>query len=692
MGLSWINPLYFLGLALLALPVLIHLVQRQHPSGFRFPSLMFLERIPWHEKRRLEIRNWLLLLLRCLLLLLIVAAFARPFFSAGEAAAPDPVRSDSVIVIDRSYSMRIADRWRAAQEIARRLVDDKRPQDRIGIIAFDSGPEVVSEPIEDGEELRIALQRLQPGLGITRLRAAVEQADRLLAASTAGRRRILLVSDFQAGPTEIPVIGRDIEVETFAVPTESADNVAIDALEIEAPAGGEDDRFSLAVDISSHAQTALDQRIRVSLDGRALAPREVRLAAGETARVRFDGIPVGAGLLRGMVELESDALAADNRAYFVYSSQQRVPVLIVEESGARANQSLYLEQAMALSRHPLFRVRRATWQDIDPQEISSSAVIIVNDAAIPGAALGDALAEFVAAGGGLLVALGNAAQGNWPSGESGPLPGTLLRRVDAAPGKAAQIGRFADDHPLAAIGGRPVDLAPARVFSYRGLQAGPEERVLARYDDGGIALLERASGDGRVLVLTTTLDPQWNDLVLQPVFVPFLHQALLYLARFEPYPQDFRIGDIVDVFAYARASAGADAVVAGTRSGNLVVEAPSGNDIRLARETAMLAIEEQGFYQVHRATPAGVEVVLAANIDSAESKPLKLDAKRLVEEIRARAMQAVPAAQLTRRRAAELEQRQQIWHLVLAAVLGAMLLEAIYANRISVRRSRRIAV
>ena len=41
-------------LLLLALPVLIHLVQRQLASGIKFPSLMFLRQIPWREKRRLE--------------------------------------------------------------------------------------------------------------------------------------------------------------------------------------------------------------------------------------------------------------------------------------------------------------------------------------------------------------------------------------------------------------------------------------------------------------------------------------------------------------------------------------------------------------------------------------------------------------------------------------------------------------
>ena len=692
MGLSWINPLYFSGLLLLALPVLIHLMQRRHPTGFRFPSLMFLERIPWREKRRFEIRNWLLLLLRCLILLLLVTAFARPLVDSGETAAPDADRIDSMIVLDRSYSMRIDERWGEALDIARQLIADKGPRDRIGIIVFDASAEVVSEPVEDAAELRRTVSRLQPGLGATRMRTAIEQADRLLDASSAGQRRILLISDFQAGAAEIPVIDRDIEIETFAVASVRSENVALGALTIESASAIADDQFAVSVEVANHAPAALARQVRLELNGRQIATRQLRLEVGETRVVEFDDIAAGAGLLRGTVSLGEDALEVDNRAHFVYSSRQKIPVLIVEAENTRDDRSLYLEQAMALSRQPLFRVERASWSDLAPGNLAAWAVIIVNDAALPGGALGDALTEFVAAGGGLLVALGDAAQGNWQAADDGPLPGKLARRIDAASGSAARFAALVASHPLASIDGDDIDLATARVFSYRDLQARSGDRVLARFVDGDIALLEREFGDGRTLVLSTTLDPRWNDLVLQPVFVPFLHHALRYLARFEPYPQDFRIGDIVDLLRYARATAGADALVAAGGSADLVVEAPSGGEIRLPRSGALLDIDQQGFYQLHRATPEGIDVVIAANVDSSESIPLTLDAERLVEDIRASSRPAAPLEQLTRRRAAELEQRQQLWHLLLAAMLGALLLEAFYANWISVKRSRRTAV
>ena len=53
----------------------------------------------------------------------------------------------------------------------------------------------------------------------------------------------------------------------------------------------------------------------------------------------------------------------------------------------------------------------------------------------------------------------------------------------------------------------------------------PGAQVLARFDDGAPALLERRVGSGRVLLWTSSLDLAWNDLPLKPVFLPFVHRS-----------------------------------------------------------------------------------------------------------------------------------------------------------------------
>src|SRR6202171_5816691 len=85
--MAFLTPFFLLGLSAIAIPVLIHLIQREKKRVIEFPSLMFVRRIPYQSVRRRRIRHWALLLLRAAAIALIVAAFARPFLRQGAIAA-----------------------------------------------------------------------------------------------------------------------------------------------------------------------------------------------------------------------------------------------------------------------------------------------------------------------------------------------------------------------------------------------------------------------------------------------------------------------------------------------------------------------------------------------------------------------------------------------------------------------------
>jgi hypothetical protein len=690
MGLSWINPLYLAGLLLLALPVLIHLVQKQHSQGVRFPSLMFLKQIPQREKQRLEIRHWLLLLLRCLLLLLVVLAFARPFFDSESAPGGlDSDRLDSVIVLDRSYSMRIADHWQQAIDAALQLVDRKQTRDRIGLVLVDDEAEVVSDLTSSADSLRSLLRSRSPGFKATRLPLAIEQAARLLAGSNASRKRIFVISDFQASvASSVARIGADIELTALPIEVSPAANASITSVAIEPSSRAAFDEFSLSVEVTNRSTVALDQEIRLTLDGRSLAGRKLRLAPGSAVSETFDRLSASGDLLRGIVSLSEDALALDNRHYFVYTSRQQLPLLLVEGNSPRANQSVFLQNALGLARNPVFRVERRALRDLKAEELSSWAAIILNDVSLPAGALADALGDFVVAGGGLLVVAATAAQPNW---SAALLPGNPGPVVEARQASAYNMTDFEADHALTiGLGGRnTIDLSLARIFKYRELQPRTGDRVVSRYSDGGAALVERRTGQGRVLVLTTTLDTHWNDIALQPAFLPFLHQGLRYLGAYQPYPNQFEIGAIADLLRYARSLAGAGAIVAAATDAPLIVESPAAGEIRVDRQNPLLTLTQPGFYQVHHATAPGVEITLAANVDPHEANQQTLDVARFVEEIKASAVPATAGITPNRRLAAEYEQQQQLAYAIMLVVLALTLIESLCANWIGIGQAMR---
>jgi hypothetical protein len=86
MGL--LTPLFLVGLAGLAVPVIIHLIQRERKTVVEFPSLMFLRRIPYQSVRRRNIRNWPLLLLRLAALALMWPPSPGRFFAAIRCRRP----------------------------------------------------------------------------------------------------------------------------------------------------------------------------------------------------------------------------------------------------------------------------------------------------------------------------------------------------------------------------------------------------------------------------------------------------------------------------------------------------------------------------------------------------------------------------------------------------------------------------
>src|SRR5437773_7949746 len=128
--MSFLTPLFLVGLAGLAIPVIIHLIQRERKNVVHFPSLMFLQRIPYQSVQRRRIRNWPLLLLRLAALALIVAAFARPFLRrASLAAAAAQGAREVVVLIGNWYSGACGDRWAPAVAAAHEQIVRVGPTD-----------------------------------------------------------------------------------------------------------------------------------------------------------------------------------------------------------------------------------------------------------------------------------------------------------------------------------------------------------------------------------------------------------------------------------------------------------------------------------------------------------------------------------------------------------------------------------
>src|SRR5713101_7960815 len=111
--MSFLSPWFLLaGLAALALPIWLHLLERQNPIRIPFSSLMFFERNTERSVRRRHLKYRLLMAAR-LLLLVLALLFARPVIRRMITAFSSRPRH-AIIAIDTSFSMNYGDRWKRA--------------------------------------------------------------------------------------------------------------------------------------------------------------------------------------------------------------------------------------------------------------------------------------------------------------------------------------------------------------------------------------------------------------------------------------------------------------------------------------------------------------------------------------------------------------------------------------------------
>ena len=198
MSLAFLVPLFLAGIAGIVVPIVVHLTRRQRKNVVHFPSLMFLQKIPYQEQRRRRIQHWFLLSLRALALILVAAAFARPFFdrsSIGALGSGGP--REVVVLVDRSYSMEIGDKMERAREEAERVFRGLGPLDRASLVTFSRGADVAARSTSDLSRLQGAVDTLAVSSAATRFGPALKVAQTILEESTLPSGEVYLLSDFQ---------------------------------------------------------------------------------------------------------------------------------------------------------------------------------------------------------------------------------------------------------------------------------------------------------------------------------------------------------------------------------------------------------------------------------------------------------------------------------------------------------------
>jgi hypothetical protein len=421
------------GLALLAVPVVAHLLQRQSRRPVVFSSIALLRECIAQHSRLNRLKRLILMALRMLAVACVVLAFTRPVWLSSQLAAQSDREAAAgvVLLIDTSLSTSqkagagiFFDRLRAD---ANRILGELRSGvDFANVVIADDAPRAVFPHLSRNlPALRAELERLAPGQERADFNTAFSVAARLLE-SHAGPRRIVILSDNQNSNWNED---RQSENGAFSLPagtsvvlTKREDsppgNIGLSNPECfpAIPTAGQ------AVDLTVAIQNASDETkqsvVAVNVAGIAGGPsveQEQTIVLGPRAerRVKFAvTLPEGAIHAVTFRVKGSDGLAGDDRASLVIGSAQQAPVLIVSDDDPDdpGTAAFYLARALApydgLTEGSVagrFSVRHIRSAEISSENLQGVSAVFLGYLGVLSETHAKSLVDFVKSGGGLVL-------------------------------------------------------------------------------------------------------------------------------------------------------------------------------------------------------------------------------------------------------------------------------------------------
>jgi len=561
---SFMHPWLLAGFALLAIPILIHFLNRLRFKKVRWAAMEFLLESQRRNRRRLWWEQLLLLLLRCATVAALVVIVARPITSDqwGELFGSTP-RKEYLILLDDSYSMNQSTEDRSAFGAAKNFIArfaNQQVAESAGSMltilrASDlSTPLVPRSPLDEifTRQWQTNKQAEVPSF------LALSPYDPLFSEAPSIRQamnehpQILLLTDFQQKDWQksdsierLKKLASDTGsmIDIIDCGTEGPINLGITSLE----------------PLTATAAVNVPLRIRFTVRNFSDVPR-----SRVVVTPRIDGVVATASIIESIpardnvtgsfeillttpgshdveVRLDEDALPTDNVRYLSIDIPESIPVLIVDGSEARRHSS-YLSLALAPGGPAVTGLQPEILSpdQVKPTDFSRFRTAFLLDVPQLKDDVARALEHFVEQGGGLALFAGPHVETDWYNKtlyaqDHSLLPAPLASSRRMEPGSSSDQPDFKpEDHSIFETfkGERSSFLDTIAIDTWTGIdesRLAKKAKVIARHRDRSPLFIENTYGRGRVMLVLTTAGDEWTSWPQNPTYVVtnlLLHEYL----------------------------------------------------------------------------------------------------------------------------------------------------------------------
>ena len=537
MSLSFLHPLFLLGLAAGILPILIHRLTKRKATQRKFSAVRLLLKSQQVVTRPQRLKHLLLLALRILAVLSLAFMMAQPVLSRQGLLAMKN-EGAKVVILDNSLSMGYREDRGERYTLAKKAVKEVMEGGKAQVIIIPTSDIQAGETRWMGsEEALRKLEEIPLSFGRGDITSALIRAYRKLK-DLKMDKEILILSDMTREDWEgfnvskLGIIPADVGLTLLRIGGPKRDsNFAIKAVKLvegEAVAGVPCRVEVTVCNLSDHSGSTL---IHLYLSGIKVDQKSIDLKAGEEGKALFDLFLGRAGWVNGEVRCSEDRLASDDIFYFPLKVREKIRVLIVDgdpRTSLKASESYYLVNALnpAGQGGSPFLARVITEEELMSLDLRPYDAVFLLNTARPHASR---LSPILDSGKPLFIFLGDRILPDEYNSEWNNLSilpwriSGLKGEEDSKPEKVTQI----DDryHALASfsgVGGESLKSASFR--RYYNIEGGTKNLLTLGNKDP--LLVEANFGKGRVFLFVSSADLDWNDLPLKAAYLPFIQELL----------------------------------------------------------------------------------------------------------------------------------------------------------------------
>ncbi|WP_075091769.1 BatA domain-containing protein [Planctomyces sp. SH-PL14] len=591
------SPWMLWGLLAIGIPILIHLLRQRRPRVVPWGAMRFVRAALEKRQRQIRIDSWLQVLIRGLLLACLAFALAEPYLERLGLGTVAESATHRIVVVDSSYSMGYRSggetSFERAQRVARQIVEASRTGDSFHLarISGQTPRVVIRRPSHDPADVLQEIDRLPLLEERGDLLNSLKPLPPLLAAEDHLKSaEVVFATDLQQEnwlPSASFVrsqcgelfrqLGKSAEVSLVDVGAAVTENAAVVGLESRRPIAAPGAVLDLDVEVKNFGRSPRPGTVlEIAVEGVVRHRESIDLPGSGTVRrsVRVPSDLAQDALVEARIE--EDPLPLDNVRRLIVPLRREVRTLVVAGSESAESDAEFVRLALAPA-ETLTTSPPAARLEIRPEVISLGglrdrdleafdSVILCDVPALTEGEL-DRLRRFVTSGGGLILALGEkASAADYAQGLGADLlpapfgPPTPPLTEQDRPFSFSETDSL---HPLLRVfaGNPDAGLLTTPIFRYRPIE-GPEPpagtEVILRLSNGAPVLLERRSGNGRVLQIQTALNDEWGSWVLWPSFLPMMHEIVLASIRGELAQ---RVGEVGETLSGPRIRGAAEQCV-----------------------------------------------------------------------------------------------------------------------------------